>query len=120
LENPDSRDYKNHHPAAKASNNELRYCWCTDLLVPFSTDAVAERLRLRFKPFQLTIIMKITTLIALFLFPVAAALVSCKEKGPAEKAGESLDKAAENVSDAVNPKGPVEKAGEKIDKATGH
>ncbi len=64
--------------------------------------------------------MKITTLIALCLFPVIACVVSCKPKGPAEKAGESLDKAAENVSDAINPKGPVEKVGEKIDDATGN
>lgn len=64
--------------------------------------------------------MKVTTLIALCLFPVVACVVSCKEKGPAEKAGESIDNAAENVKDAVNPKGPVEKAGEKIDDATGN
>ena len=64
--------------------------------------------------------MKIPTLIALCLFPVIACVVSCKPKGPAEKAGESLDKAAENVSDAINPKGPVEKVGEKIDDATGN
>jgi hypothetical protein len=64
--------------------------------------------------------MKTTTLIALCLFPVVASVVSCKEKGPAEKAGESIDNAAENVKDAVNPKGPGEKAGEKIDEATGN
>ncbi len=45
--------------------------------------------------------------------------VSCREKGPAEKAGEHLDKAMENVKDAVDPKGPVEKAGEKVDRALG-
>ena len=45
------------------------------------------------------------------------AFVSCKKKGPAEKAGEKLDEAIEDVQDAVNPKGPVEKAGEKIDDA---
>jgi len=48
-----------------------------------------------------------------------APLSSCREKGPAEKAGESIDKAAENVKDAVDPKGPVEKAGEKVDNAMG-
>ncbi len=64
--------------------------------------------------------MKITSLIALCLFPCVATLVSCKEKGPAEKAGEGVDKAVENVKDAVDPKGPVEKAGEKIDEATGN
>lgn len=64
--------------------------------------------------------MKITSLFALCLFPFVATLVSCREKGPAEKAGESVDKAVENVKDAVDPKGPVEKAGEKIDKAISH
>lgn len=48
---------------------------------------------------------------------LAAGLSACKKKGPAEEAGESLDKAAENIKDAVNPKGPAEKAGEKVDKA---
>lgn len=65
-------------------------------------------------------IMKITYLIALCLIPCAVTLISCKEKGPAEKAGESVDKAVENVKDAIDPKGPVEKAGEKIDEATGN
>lgn len=64
--------------------------------------------------------MKATTLIALCLFPVVASVVSCKEKGPAEKAGEGVDQAIEDVKDAVDPKGPVEKVGEKIDEATGN
>lgn len=63
--------------------------------------------------------MKLPLLISLFVFPLIASVVSCKEKGPAEKAGESLDKAVENVKDAVDPKGPVEKAGEKLDNALG-
>jgi len=53
------------------------------------------------------------------LIPFVAPLSSCREKGPAERAGENIDKAAENVKDAVDPKGPVEKAGEKIDNAVG-
>jgi hypothetical protein len=61
--------------------------------------------------------MKINHLALTLLLPLAAGFVSCKEKGPAEKAGENFDKAVENVKDAVDPKGPVEKAGEKIDKA---
>ena len=40
------------------------------------------------------------------------------EKGPAEKAGEKIDKAAKDAKDAVSPPaGPAEKAGENIDKA---
>jgi hypothetical protein len=50
----------------------------------------------------------------------SAMLVGCEPAGPAEKAGKDLDKAAENVKDAVNPKGPGEKLGEKIDQATGN
>lgn len=61
--------------------------------------------------------MKTTLLSSLCLFPLVSSVVSCKEKGPAEKAGEHVDKAVEDVKDAVNPQGPLEKAGEKVDKA---
>jgi hypothetical protein len=40
------------------------------------------------------------------------ALAGC-EKGPAQKAGERIDKAV----DKLTGKGPVEKAGERVDKA---
>ncbi|MEO5917740.1 MAG: hypothetical protein ABIS50_26145 [Luteolibacter sp.] len=63
--------------------------------------------------------MKFTTLMSLFLLPFVVSAVSCKKKGPAEKAGEGIDKAVEKVGDAIDPKGPVEKAGEKVDKALG-
>ena len=63
-------------------------------------------------------IMK-SLLSALFCVLPFVASVSCREKGPAERAGESIDKAVDNVKDAVDPKGPVEKAGEKVDKALG-
>lgn len=64
--------------------------------------------------------MKTIPWTALCLFSLIACVTSCKEKGPAEKAGENIDKAVENVKDAVDPKGPVEKVGEKIDDATGN
>ncbi len=63
--------------------------------------------------------MKLPLMMSICLFPLVATVSSCKEKGPAERAGESMDKAVENVKDAVDPKGPVEKAGEKVDKALG-
>lgn len=44
-------------------------------------------------------------------------LVGCSEPGPAEKAGQSIDKAVEEVRDKLDPAGPAEKAGEKIDDA---
>jgi hypothetical protein len=47
------------------------------------------------------------------------AMTACeRKKGPVEKAGEKIDKAADNVADAVNPKGPAEKAGRALDRAT--
>jgi hypothetical protein len=63
--------------------------------------------------------MKFTLLLSLCLAPLLAS-VSCREKGPAERAGENVDSAVEKVKDAVDPKGPVEKAGEKVDKALGN
>ncbi|MCE9649667.1 MAG: hypothetical protein K8R18_08605 [Parvibaculum sp.] len=52
--------------------------------------------------------------------PLMGALAACDDKGPAEKAGEKLDNAADEMKDAVNPQGPAEKTGEKIDNATGN
>jgi len=46
------------------------------------------------------------------------AMTACeRKKGPVEKTGEKIDKAMDNVSDAVNPKGPAEKAGRALDRA---
>ena len=64
--------------------------------------------------------MKLSLLMSLCLFPFVGSVVSCREKGPAEKAGESVDRTVEKVKDAVDPKGPAEKAGEKVDKALNH
>ena len=64
--------------------------------------------------------MKLSILMSLCLFPFVMSAVSCKKQGPAEETGEKIDKAIENVGDAINPKGPVEKAGEKVDKALGN
>ncbi len=61
--------------------------------------------------------MKTTLLLSLCLFPLVVSTVSCREKGPAEKAGESVDKSVEKVKDTIDPKGPLEKAGKKVDNA---
>ena len=45
------------------------------------------------------------------------AFAGCESKGPAEKAGECIDKGIQNAKDAVNPPGPGEKAGRDLDKA---
>ena len=39
--------------------------------------------------------MKLPLLMSLCLFPLVASVTSCKEKGPAEEAGEGIDKAVE-------------------------
>ena len=44
-------------------------------------------------------------------------LAGCESKGPAEKAGESIDRGVQNVKDAVVPAGPAEKAGRAVDRA---
>jgi hypothetical protein len=41
----------------------------------------------------------------------------CERQGPAERAGKDIDRAVEDMKDAVNPPGPVEKAGKKLDRA---
>ena len=47
------------------------------------------------------------------------AMTACeRKKGPVEKAGEKIDKAVDNVSDAIDPKGPAEEAGRALDRAT--
>ena len=63
--------------------------------------------------------MKKLLLLSVCSLSIIAAFSSCKKKGPAEKAGEKVDDAIENVEDVVNPKGPVEKTGVKIDDALG-
>ena len=45
------------------------------------------------------------------------AMIGCDPEGPAEKAGEAIDEAADNVDDKIDPKGPVEKAGRALDRA---
>lgn len=47
------------------------------------------------------------------------ALTGCPKKGAGQRAGEKLDAAKDKVSDTLDPKGPAEKAGRSIDRATG-
>jgi hypothetical protein len=45
-------------------------------------------------------------------------LAACEREGPAERAGRSLDRAGQNVRDAVDPpRGPTERLGRSIDRA---
>ena len=50
------------------------------------------------------------------LFGALVAATGCETKGPAEKAGESIDRGIQKAKDAVHPPGPLEKAGREVDK----
>jgi hypothetical protein len=65
-----------------------------------------------------TFTIKKLGLVAMTLL-VSGMLLGCEEKGPAQKAGENLDKAGQNLKDSVDPRGPGEKVGDKIDKSLG-
>ncbi len=57
-------------------------------------------------------------LVLALLISVALPLAACDEKkGPAEKAGSSIDKAAHDAKDAIDPPGPAQKAGRAVDSA---
>ena len=58
---------------------------------------------------------KLRDVVAVTMVAAALALMVGCEKGPAQKAGESVDKAL--GQDRVFGKGPVEKAGKEVDKA---
>jgi ABC-type oligopeptide transport system substrate-binding subunit len=58
-----------------------------------------------------------SALLAALLFGAFVSFAGCESKGPAEKAGESIDKGIQNAKDAVNPPGPAEQAGRNLDKA---
>ncbi len=54
---------------------------------------------------------------AALLIASGGFFTGCEDKGPVQKAGESVDRTAEKVKDAVDPRGPAEKAGAKVDDA---
>jgi len=47
----------------------------------------------------------------------AAGITGCVKKGPAERAGEKVDRAVEDLKDSIDPPGPAEKAGRAVDRA---
>lgn len=56
---------------------------------------------------------------ALLLLPLLALAACDPPAGPAERAGQSLDRAAESLRDTVDPpSGPAERAGRAVDRAT--
>ena len=58
-----------------------------------------------------------TLLTSLAIVLLMLGLNACEQEGPAERAGEKVDAAAERAKEALDPKGPAERAGEKVDKA---
>jgi len=56
-------------------------------------------------------------LLATLLLGVVAGFTGCETKGPAQQAGENIDKGVQSAKDAINPPGPLEKAGRGVDKA---
>jgi hypothetical protein len=55
--------------------------------------------------------------LASLLIGAMVAWSGCEQKGPAQRAGEDIDKGVQNVKDTINPPGPVEKAGREVDRA---
>jgi hypothetical protein len=51
------------------------------------------------------------------LLGIGMLFTGCEPEGPAEKAGESIDRGIQQAKDAVDPAGPAEKAGRAVDKA---
>ncbi len=44
-----------------------------------------------------------------------ATFAGCESKGPAQQAGENIDKGIQNTKDTINPPGSAEKAGRSFD-----
>lgn len=63
--------------------------------------------------------MRITTMLLLATLSsgTEALFTGCDRQGPAERAGEKIDRAVEDAKDKLDPAGPAEKAGKKIDRA---
>lgn len=55
--------------------------------------------------------------LTLLMVGVISLGTGCETKGPAEQAGEKIDRGVKNAKDAVDPAGPVEKAGRGVDNA---
>ena len=60
--------------------------------------------------------MKLNKLaLSVLLLTTFIALTACQEKGPAEKAGESIDNAVENMGDKIED--ATDDAGDKVEEA---
>jgi len=61
--------------------------------------------------------MAAAVLMATLLTGGALVGVGCERQGPAERAGQGIDRMVEDVKDKLDPPGPVEKAGKTVDRA---
>lgn len=59
--------------------------------------------------------MKFRMLVMTLIIALAMSLAACKEEGPMEKAGKSIDKAAHEVEDAA--KDAADKVEDEVEKA---
>jgi hypothetical protein len=48
---------------------------------------------------------------------LVGTLAGCQPEGPAERAGQSIDRGVQKAKDALDPAGPAEKAGRAVDRA---
>jgi predicted small lipoprotein YifL len=60
-----------------------------------------------------------TALLAALLLGVVATFAGCESKGPAQQAGENVDKGIQSAKDTINPPSTGEKVGRGVDKALG-
>lgn len=61
--------------------------------------------------------MIVAVLMATLVTGGALVGVGCERQGPAERAGQGIDRMVEDVKDKLDPPGPVEKAGKTVDRA---
>jgi len=57
-----------------------------------------------------------SALLTALLLGAVLTCTGCESKGPAQQAGENIDKGVQAAKDAINPPGPLEKAGRGVDK----
>ncbi|GAC1474746.1 MAG: hypothetical protein NVSMB9_25720 [Isosphaeraceae bacterium] len=58
-------------------------------------------------------------LLGVLLPGALVGFAGCVSKGPAQQAGESIDRGVQNAKDAIIPPGPGEKVGRGVDRALG-
>ena len=61
---------------------------------------------------------RLAPLVAMWLTAVVP-FAGCESEGPAQKAGENIDKGIQKAKDTIAPPGPAEKVGRDLDKAIG-